>query len=70
MQWVMTWILKLGCLDFNVLVPLTSCVTLDMFHNFSGLSLLLYEMGLVMVSASKGCCEEINLILIKDWSHA
>lgn len=51
-------------------VLLMSCVTLDMFHNFSGLSLLFCEMGLVMGPASEGCCEEINLILIKGWNHA
>lgn len=43
---------------------LISCVTLDMFHSFSGLSFPTYKMGLVTVPTSEDCCDdEINVTL-------
>lgn len=43
-----------------------SSTSLDLFHDFSGLSFLISKMGLVIVPASKfGAEEEMNLILTK-----
>ena len=63
-------------LDSRIRLPGFQClnllaVFLWVFHSFSGLSFLICKMGLVMVSTSKGNCEdEINVTLAcKGWEQ-